>query len=106
MTQPTTDAIGNQLAQPDPRGWLVFDHLPSDLQNAEDGRQYADIEKAHELHWASWSRNATDAERVLLAHLGYTLPPTLFTRVTMLTNNVRRRTWPALELQTPQPQGE
>lgn len=38
--------IGNQLPQPDPRGWLAFDApLPDELQRAEDSTQAADFER-------------------------------------------------------------
>lgn len=45
------------------------------------------------------ARPATDTERTLLAHLGYTLPDELFTAVTFLTTGVRNRRWPQLEIQ-------
>ncbi|QRY53387.1 hypothetical protein [Mycolicibacterium septicum] len=89
--------IGAQLPQPDPRGWLVFDHLPKDLQDAEDARQDADATRARRDHWGVWSRPATVTEQLLLEHLGYELPANLATRVQYLTDGVRRRTWPALE---------
>lgn len=38
--------IGNQLPQPDPRGWLVFDALlPDELQRAEDSTAAADHQR-------------------------------------------------------------
>lgn len=40
-----TAAVGAQLAQPDPRGWLAFDHLPDDLQRTEDSTLAADRER-------------------------------------------------------------
>lgn len=37
---------GNQLPQPDPRGWLVFDApLPDELQRAEDSTAAADHQR-------------------------------------------------------------
>lgn len=117
-----TDHIGAQYPQPDPRGWLVFDGLPDDLQRAEDATQTADYERAQahidatlraqgirrvysfdQYHgrkvWAIL-RPATPTERILLEHLGYTLPDTLETRVQSLTETARRRTWPQLETTT------
>ncbi|MGB3521942.1 MAG: hypothetical protein WBA50_10740 [Mycobacterium sp.] len=105
------DEIGNQLPQPDPRGWLVFDHLPSDLQNREDATLCADHQRwqdslrgadwlggAAAIPRPSWMRPATPTERLLLAHLGYDdLPDDLTTWVRYRTNSVRMRRWPALE---------
>ena len=39
------DTIGPQRAG-DPRGWLLFEHLPKELQDAEDARLGADKELA------------------------------------------------------------
>jgi hypothetical protein len=106
MTTPNT--IGPQKPQPDPRGILVFDWLPADLQNAEDSRQAADYEWINgDHHYALprgnflWRRAATSAERVLLQHLGYQLPDVLWTNVTYWTQGVRHRSWPQLADQTP-----
>ncbi|BDB45386.1 MULTISPECIES: hypothetical protein [Mycobacterium] len=45
----TADTIGPQhdraAAGTDPRGWLVFEHLPDDLQRAEDATQAADHQR-------------------------------------------------------------
>jgi hypothetical protein len=104
-----TDTIGTQYPQPDPRGWLVFDSLPADLQRAEDSTQNADyfradgrgIKLAYDRDARIWyfDRPATDTERTLLAHLGYTLPEQLTTRVDYASETLRRRTWPQLETQ-------
>jgi hypothetical protein len=105
-----TDQIGNQYPQPDKRGWLVFDSLPDDLQRAEDSTQHADyarqygnglIQRVFDRDSGIWyfERPATDAERTLLAHLGYQLPDELKTRVDFATETLRRRTWPQLESQ-------
>jgi hypothetical protein len=93
--------IGNQYPQPDPRGWLVFESLPPDLQLAEDSTQDADVARAEYARYPRFSRTATAAERVLLEHLGYELPDELTTAVTMLTAGIRHRAWPQLEGQTP-----
>ena len=78
------------------RGVLVFSHLPDLVQRAEDATAYADHEKRHWRTSVTRTRPATPTERALLAHLGYTLPAELETRVQWLTNGVRRRTWPQL----------
>ncbi|MBZ4620990.1 hypothetical protein [Mycobacterium avium] len=104
------NAIGAQYPQPDPRGWLVFESLPADLQLAEDSTQHADYARQNfgdgicrqfdrDARVWFWERPATDAERTLLEHLGYTLPDQLTTRVRYVSETLRRRTWPALETQ-------
>ena len=90
--------VGPQLeraaAGTDPRGVLVFEHLPDDLQALEDGRQLADRDR---LQWYPRGfRPATDTERALLAHLGHTLPDELRTSVRW-RGTIRCREWPALE---------
>ena len=109
-----TDGIGPQLAQPDPRGWLVFASLPTDIGNAEDATAHADHFRFHghtvtfrfDRATRTWffERPATAAERALLGHPGYTLPEELDTRVSYATETVRRRTWP--QLQSPEHQLE
>lgn len=107
----TIAGVGAQYPQPDRRGWLVFEHLPNDLQNAEDATQAADYQRraSHATQWAIetdpdtrkslwfFTRPATDTERALLGHLGYTVPPDLKTRVQFHTETLRQRRWPALE---------
>lgn len=103
------DGIGAQYPQPDPRGWLVFESLPADLQRAEDSTLFADYGRAdgcgvqllfdRDARCWYFERPATDAERTLLAHLGYQLPDELTTRVSYATETLRRRTWPQLESQ-------
>ena len=90
-----TDSIGNQLPQPDPRGWLVFSSLPDDLQRAEDSTAAADFDRR--LFSRTIQRPATDTERLLLEHLGYPVPTELTTYVRYLTESVRHRSWPALK---------
>lgn len=85
----------------DPRGWLLFEQLPGDLQNAEDSRLAADRQHVRDndnMFW-SFTRPATNTERTLLEHLGYTLPDTLRTHVNWLSPGVRNRRWPQLENQ-------
>jgi hypothetical protein len=96
----------------DRRGWLVFESLPDDLQRAEDATQAADFALAgsFSVRWSRivdpdrghvvryFTRPATTAERTLLEHLGHTLPETLETRVEYLTETLRRRRWPQLEI--------
>lgn len=78
------------------RGVLVFSRLPDAVQRAEDATAYADHEARHWRASVTSTRSATLTERALLAHLGYSLPASLETRVQWLTNGVRRRTWPQL----------
>ena len=108
MTSP--DGIGPQKPD-DPRGWLVFDWLPADLQNAEDSTLAADRGEHPGLHRSvhfspptdfayvrsRFTRPATATERVLLEHLGYDLPDDLTTRVHWISSGVRNRSWPQLQ---------
>ena len=94
--------IGTQT--PDPyRGWLVFDDLPDELQRAEDAtlahdnQDYRNADRCRD-------RPATEAERTLLAHLGFDVPDELTTHVDRITPSVRRRRWPALEAQAQLPE--
>lgn len=82
------------------RGVLVFDSLPPDVQNAEDSRADADYRGRHWRSNVTTERPATATERALLAHLGYTVPADLHTRVQWLTDGVRRRTWPQIPATT------
>lgn len=93
------NGVGPQLPQPDPRGWLVFQWLPLEVQRLEDSRLMADFEES-DRHRGPWTRPATDTERALLAHLGYDVPATLSTTVDY-SAGIRRRRWPALEGITP-----
>jgi hypothetical protein len=95
--------IGQQYVQPDARGWLVFHGLHPDLQKAEDATQAADHAYQRQTGRRRWSRPATPTERLLLAHLGYTLPEGLLaTHIDYTTDSLRRRTWPTLESQQPE----
>jgi len=91
-----TDAIGPQMRQSDPRGWLVFEWLPTDLQNAEDTTALADHARATEAGIGVFTRPATPTERALLKHLGFDLPNRLTTTVGFVTKGVRLRRWPQL----------
>jgi hypothetical protein len=104
MSEPLSP-IGDQYPD-DPRGWLVFAHLPRDLQRFEDQRQVADSDRDR----SRFTRPATDTERLLLSHLGYDLTAydtdnELLTHVTYL-GPVRRRTWPQLEPTTTPESGD
>lgn len=93
-----TGTIGNQLPQPDPRGWLVFDApLPNDLQRAEDSTAAADFDRRR--FGRVLQRPATSAERILLERLGYELPAELTTHVSYKSLATRNRRWPQLETQ-------
>lgn len=95
-----TDSIGPQLDRAadgtDPRGWLVFEWLPDDLQRAEDSTAAADFDRCR---FSTVQRPATDAERTLLDHLGHVLPDELTTHVSYVSGAVRNRRWPQLENQ-------
>jgi hypothetical protein len=96
-----TDTIGNRISDRY-RGWLVFDHLPDDLQRQEDSTHDRDIHD--ERRW--FERPATDAERTLLAHLGFELPDDLATYVEhVVRGSIVRRRWPALEAIATLPEG-
>lgn len=80
----------------DPRGWLVFEWLPDDLQLAEDSTLENDYSSQHWLRRVR-NRPATATERLLLEHLGHALPAELTTRVEYFSPTFRNRRWPALE---------
>lgn len=64
------DTIGAQLPQPDPRGWLVFDALPDDMQRAEDSTQAADYQRTQFFEFntpAVWGTDDPDQLAVLRA---------------------------------------
>lgn len=101
----------------DPRGWLVFEFLPAELQRREDSRANLDREQFGHV-WSPWLydapregnvvhvilrsncyrsvRFATATEAALLAHLGKTVPDDLRT-VVDFSRGVRNRRWPELE---------
>ena len=98
MTAP--DTIGPQHPRAadgtDPRGWLVFEWLPDDMQRLEESRAAADFDHRH-VKPRGWERPATPTEIALLEHLGYDIPPELVTVVKYITKACRNRRWPALE---------
>jgi hypothetical protein len=100
----TIPDVGPQLdraaAGTDPRGILVFSWLPTDLQSDEDSTQAADRERSN-FHPRGFERPATDAEILLLEHLGYAVPDDLTTFVTYRTRGIWCRTWPQLETESP-----
>lgn len=94
MTTPTE--IGTQLPQPDRlRGWLVFDHLPAELQRIEDQTRWADMRERGQR-----VRPVTGTELLLLEHLGHDT-----SRVTQTVVYGRHRSWPTLE-DAPRPRSQ
>lgn len=100
MTTPDNfDLTGIGEHRPDHRrGFLVFTHLPPEVQDAEDSTAYADLENRYRRAVVHRDRDATAAERALLTHLGHSCPPGLQTRVRWVSNGVRNRSWPALKI--------
>jgi len=105
MTFPTTGIGPRRLDKY--RGWLSFDYLNRELQNAEDATLAHDNrlllipDRRGDCFGRGdcFDRPATAAERTLLAYLGFTLPDNLTCHVDRLTASVRRRRWPQLESQ-------
>lgn len=86
-----------------PEGWLAFDHHPDQctLRPFEDSTRAADAERSVDYCLTWFRRAATPTELVLLAAVGYVVPPTgTDTVVTLLTPGIRRRTWPDLAAPT------
>ena len=122
MTSPPD--LSNVVQIPDDRrGWLALRGLPDELRRAEDSTGENDMygprrvgawpatgspeawaaERTHTHKYAKFTRDATPTEKLLLAHLGYEVPDDLQTRVEFISRTVRRRTWPQLEDQEPNP---
>ena len=107
-----SDEIGRHIGhRDDPRGVLVFDHLPDNLQKAEDSTAVADRDTFPDKrrHGGMWlrpcvDRPATDTERTLLAHLGYEVPDLLTTRIR--NTGMRHRSWPQIPDTLPTNEGE
>lgn len=97
----SADQIGPQVDDNGIRGWLTFQWLPDELQRAEDSTLAADHERARQRFGRAFTREATDAERELLTHLGHEMPDELTTRVAWPASGVRNRRWPQLEGETP-----
>lgn len=80
----------------DLRGWITFRYLPDELQRQIDQTQ------AHDWEARSWrpsvhrDRPATEAEKLLLEHLGFVVPANLTARVRYISGSVRRVDFPAL----------
>ena len=93
-----SESIGPHI-DGDPRGWLRFQWLSRDLERSEDQTLHADHQGVEEdaLLPYTFTRPATDTERILLAHIGHTLPADLETTVCWLSVGVRNRRWPSLE---------
>lgn len=100
MTSFTAAGIGERISDP-ARGWLVFTALPTDLQHAVDARQEADLR----VDQRCWDRPATDAEKFLLGHLGFTVPNDLTCHVDRITSGIVCRRFPALEATAQLPEG-
>jgi hypothetical protein len=98
----TIDGVGPQLeraaAGTDPRGILVFEYLPGDMQRAEDSTAFADYDY-RTYKPRGFEREATPTECALLEHLGYELPDALITYVRYRSRSCRNRRWPQLEAQ-------
>jgi hypothetical protein len=90
------DTIGEHFGWDDPRGWLTFSALPDDLQRQMDQTQNADYERRHWRPSVPRIRPATDAERLLLTHLGFDVPTELDVRVRYPSGGIRRLEFPAL----------
>lgn len=80
----------------DLRGWTTFRKLPEELQRQVDQTQAHDWDVRHWRPSVHRDRPATDAEKFLLAWLGFNVPTNLETRVRYLSGSVRRLEWPAL----------
>lgn len=96
-----------------PAGILEFDHQQiCPIRDSEDARRWADYEQAN-TEWPfgdfnphsrnvgthQFDRLATDAERTLLAALGFPVSDLAVTTVTYFSRTTRRRTWQSLQLQ-------
>jgi hypothetical protein len=96
MTDNDLEGIGEHYGWDDVRGWLTFSHLPDELQRQMDATQNADHERRHWRPSVSHIRAATTAERLLLTHLGFTVPTDLDVRVRYPSGGIRRLEFPAL----------
>jgi hypothetical protein len=97
VTAPPDLSGVEQMPQPDIRGLLAINNLPPELQRAEDATAMADKDRRRLFKPRGHTRDATETERILLAHLGFELPEQLSTKVSWPGHSVRRRTWPQLE---------
>lgn len=102
MTTTTIEGVGPQheraASGEDPRGELVFEYLPPDLDDAENSTSAADFDR-WQLRPYVFTRQATAAEAALLGHLGHSVPADLMTEVQYRSRGVRHRRWPQIEAQ-------
>lgn len=78
-------------------GELEFGNLPAPLASAEREQLELDRDAREEFGSGNRRRRATDAERVLLRHLGYGPLPQRLTTLVQWRGGRRRRTWPQLD---------
>lgn len=90
------DGIGEHYGWDDVRGWLTFSALGDELQRQMDQTQNADYERRHWRPSVTRTRPATDAEKLLLEHLGFDVPDDLQTVVRYPSGGIRRLEFPAL----------
>jgi hypothetical protein len=93
----TTPDLSGAIHKPcKKRGVLVFHGLPDEVQRREDMTAESDSSQRNWRPSMIRVRPATSTERLLLSHLGYSLPASLQTNVRWLSDGVRRRFWPQL----------
>ena len=71
---------------------IKHDHATCTVLPREDATRAADYALHKSLRF-NFDRTATDAERELLAAIGYDVPDGLITHVHHVTPGVRKRTW-------------
>ncbi|MGA5540789.1 hypothetical protein ACPCIR_02970 [Mycobacterium sp. NPDC051198] len=91
------DVIGEHYGFDDTRGWLVFSHLPDELQRQMDQTAADDWERRGWRPSMKRTRPASAAEKTLLAHLGFNLPSNLDAVVRYISVSVRRVDFPQLQ---------
>lgn len=96
MPDNVIEGVGEHFGWQDARGWLTFSALPDELQRRMDESANADYERRHWRPSVARTRPATSAERLLLAHLGFTVPSDLETVVRYPSGGIRRLEFPAL----------
>lgn len=90
------EGVGEHFGWDDPRGWLTFHRLPDELQRQMDQTANADHERRSWRPSVPRKRPATDAEKLLLTHLGFNVPSDLVTVVRYPSGGIRHLGWPAL----------
>lgn len=83
----------------DVRGWITFSGLPNELQRQLDQTQADDYQRRHWRPSVARVRPSTPAEKLLLAHLGFSVPTNLTTTVRYPSGGIRRLEFPALDAQ-------